>query len=472
MPRRFANPRLQAEWGEIIRDYEASGELVAFRLILGDTDYGYIESATLGADSGSLPWTLDTQLSDRIPMSLINAPVRLFCEIAGDQMMLFKGEASYPAPSSEWTTNLTSLTSGHWMDKATLDEPVDINGETPESAIRNALYRVPYDRARVNVYPWQTPLIYRLRNVALPPEDVAGSWAGGFERTDVPKSILDSLLAEVRGVSIDHPLDGNMTIPDPGVGEGQDIVWDYEADSKEVLEPFVTPSWAAPDEQYTRVVVQSLLEDGTDRIPPAEWIVDYSGMPYPPRVGRTLYIDLSDQTVEAEMEARDLAVKAARNAGKGLWTGDTVVAFNPFLLPYDCITMGHYHEDSTGVYRRLYRCIITSLSHNLIGETLATNLGFNAVVLQNERLPDTPIILPGLSAGNVKTPGTVWQQNIFTAEWSFHTENLVKYTYRDWIYQDSGEAGEWLFDQTLVPAGMFAQEAGTNEWLVTADVAS
>lgn len=461
MPRSFSSLRTQEQWTQIVRDYEGSDELVAFRLIVGGKDFSRsLDTGTLSADTGALPWALSVTLSERLPVQYLNAPVQLWAEMGGSTMVLFKGDASYPMPSEEWATQLTALTPGHWMDKATLDEPVEINGEPPNDAIRNALYRVPYDRSLVSVYPWATPLIYRLRNATLPADDTPGSWAAGYERMDSPKSILDSVLAEVQGLSIDHPLGGNTTIRDPGVGEGSVPVWNYEAVSREVLEPFISPAWAAPDEQITSVVVQDILESGEDRIPPKEWVVDYSGMPYPPRVARTLYIDLSDQTPAAEAEAQSLAIQSARVAGKGLWTGGHTAAFNPFLLPFDVVTMGHNHEDSTGRYRRLWRCIITALSHNFGTDALSTDLGWNAVLLQNQRIPDPPIVLAGVTAGNVYVAGPMWQE-VGTGRWLLRPENFVG-TGDNWAQVQPD--GRVLVDMSLAPFGMFTEvEAG--RWL-------
>jgi hypothetical protein len=87
-----------------------------------------------------------------------------------------------------------------------------------------------------------------------------------------------------------------------------------------------------------------------------------------------------------------------------MWTGGITVAFNPFLLPFDVISVGQNYEDETGRYRRLWRCIITSLAHEFGTDTLATGLGFNAALLLNRRIPDAPIVLKGVTSGNVAVP--------------------------------------------------------------------
>lgn len=462
MPRSFASARIQEKWTQIIKNYEVSDQLVTFRLIIGDKDFSKsFDTGTLSVDIGALPWTLSVNLSERLPVQYLNAPVRLYAEMAGDRLLLFRGEASYPMPSAEWTVQLTALTPGHYMENATLDEPVEINGETPATAIRNTLSRVPYEKSFIDVYPWDGPLIYRLRNAALPADDTPGSWAGGFERMDSPKAILDSILSEVQGLSIDHPAGGNTTVPDPGVGEGRPISWTYEASSNEIIEPFVSPAWATGDEQITSVVVQDILESGADRIPPQEWMVDYSGMPYPPRVGRTLYIDLSDQTAQAEEEARNLAVKSARVAGRGLWNGSTTAAFNPFHLPLDVITVGHNYVDSTGRFRRLWRCLLTAVNHSFGMEALSTDLGYQAVLLQNQRIPDPPIVLAGVTAGNVHVAGPMWEQAA-DGRWLLHEENFVGVG-TNWAQVQSD--GRVLVDTGLAPFGMWT-EVAPGKWLL------
>jgi hypothetical protein len=400
MSRQHPSASVHERWTEIIKDYEGTHEFVTFRMSLGGWDVSkLLDSGTLSYGEDGLPWMLSVQLTEKIPIPFLNAPVRFWCEMAGAQFMLFRGRASYPKGSTEWVTQIDSLTPGTWMANSTLDDFVEENGVTPEAAIRRALYRVPYDKGLVKVERFRTPLIYRLLSGSAP-DNYPGSWADGFQPTDSPGTMLDSYLTELQAVSFDHPLGGNFTIRDPGVGVGQSIAWTYETNSSEVLESFQPPAWANPDEQYTRVRVVDYLEDGTERIPHKDYKVDYTGMPYPPDVQNTFYVNLSDRTPEAEQRAKEEAKRSASLMGRGLWRGSITTAFNPFLMPYDALALGENYTDMTGRYRRIWRAMILNLSLQFGTSDVSTAIDFKSALLLNRRIPDPPIILKGVTAGN------------------------------------------------------------------------
>lgn len=452
--------RVHEEWVDIIRDYEASGELVTFYMTLGNKDISHmLESGTLSADIGALPWTLDCDLTGRVPISLLGAPVRLYCEMAGALFEIFSGISSYPAIQDNWSTQLNAMTAGHLMDKATLDEYVTFSGWPPQNVIRNALYRVPYDRNGVRVEKFDDPLIYRIREET-PPSSAAGSWASGFEDEDVPKSILDSVLTEVDGISTDTPTNGNVTIKDPGMGEGLELAWDYDETTQEVLEPFHA-QWASPEDLYTRVAVRDKFEDGSYRIPPEYWPVNYRYLDYPPQVERTLYMSLSDQSSNALSKARRAAFRKAEAIGKGLWAGSSIVAFNPFLSLSDVVTYRAQHEDDSGVYTRLFRCVIESISLQWGNEALSTELGWRAALILDRRLPDPPIRLYGISPGVIAVPGEGiaygWDEN---GDWV----DPAKISGLSWAGVETiGGVSYGWFDPELAPDGVFGVDEITGE---------
>lgn len=441
---------------EIVSDYSNSGIAVGLGCYLGDdldlTDY--LESGDYSIDASSSPaWTFAGNIAGRLPLRYRNAPLRLVGDFGGIEMELLHARAALPIQNTgDYTTQLIAGTPGMFLDKSTLDQQVIFNAARPETVLRNAVYRVPYyDRARISIAPFDTPRITRGLNVG---NNSTGS-SDAFTDEQTPMDIISSIVEEVDLVFFDTALAGFVAIKNPGVGEGQPMVWDYDVDSPEVLEPFDEPIFATPDEQYTRVIVRDKFEDGTYRIY-EEWPVDYSSLTYPPATSRSLYLPFSDVTTpDAWQQARQLGVDTARRLEKGVFNGSITVAFNPFLEPFDLITIYDEHEDDSGRYRRGWQCVLEGVSHTF-GDGISSQLSFMATILRNERIPDDPIVIEPLSTGVTSISAAGFALGLdYLGEW-VDDDHI---TGARWAGEDGSgaEPSDW-FDPAVAPAGLFGEE--------------
>jgi hypothetical protein len=376
------------------REYEASG--VEYRLYVGPRDFSdLLESGDYGVGAGSPAWSFSANLPLRLSRRLRGAPVRLFADLGGISLLVFNGKLSLPVPSPDtYSTDLLAATPGALLSTNTLDDIVEFPGNSPRAILRDAFYRVPaYDRGRVMIPAFNSPILTFMKDTA-------------FRDEDHPKTIIDAVAGIIDFSYYDTPHDSGVDVePEPGTGEGRAVEWDYLIDSHEVFS-FPEPKWATPDEQYTRVVVRDRFDDNSIRVwEPAD--VDYSDLIYPPEGSQTLYISWAGVS-GSPGEARALAVNTARSLKRGSWTVDPIVAYNTLLSPGRPVTFAGEHEDDEGLWWRVWRCVILGMK-NPVGEGVATQLLTRAVLLLEDRLPDPPIVLAGVSPGVAITPRVLFE---------------------------------------------------------------
>jgi hypothetical protein len=242
----------------------------------------------------------------------------------------------------------------------------------------------------------------------------------GFEDEAHPMDIISSVDEEAKSVEYDTPYNrGFVWILDPGYGEGQEVVWEYDATSTDEVIEWTEPEWASPDEQFVEVVVRSRLDDtsATDGVGPGgkyriweTWPVYYEH-DYPPIDGATHFIDISaeddpSQQYVADEAARTEARELARKYSKGQYAGTMTVAFNPLLEPYDVYTVAADREDISGRYRLLWRCVIDGIEHGF-AEELETRLSFIATIARSRKIGEPTAPVAGLSAGVVQVRAPV-----------------------------------------------------------------
>lgn len=437
---------------EIIEDYGAADVAVEVQAYLGDLDLtDELESGDLGIDAGSAAaWTINASVEGRIDVDYRSAPLRVVVDIGGIEMDVMRGRASLPIQNDDFSTNLVAGTPGIFLDKATLDSQVTYNNRTPEYVIRDAVYRIPYyDRGRVRIPAFGTPLISR--GIGGTGVNQSGQ-VNAFTDEQHPIDILSSIQEEVDFVYFDTAMGGFQVLPNPGVGEGTPLAWSYEVDSAEVLDTFHEPTFATPDEQFTRVVVRDRYESGAYRVY-QEWPVSYANLFYPPAATSTLYLNFTDATPGAYQEARQLAFDTARRLGSGLFNGSITVAFNPFLEPYDMISIFDEHEDTTGKYRRHWQCVIDGINHRF-GEGVSSELSFSATLVRTERIDDTQIIVDPYAVGVAPTPIAGFVLGIdYIGEWV----DSARITGPHWAGDDETDPGDF-FDPELAPAGLFGED--------------
>lgn len=381
---------------DYIRDYAEADIAPNWQGTIAETVIGHrINTAELAITMDSPAWSLTSEVFGRIPIKLSNAPVYLEVEFGDVTFPILNAATSLPIPSDNtdagYQTQLLASTPGGMLDKISIGERLEYVSERPETIIRDAIYRNPlYDPGLVQIAEFNSPLITRV-----------GS--DGFEDEATLRNILEAVQEQVGCSYYDTPLGGFRCFKDPGFGEGSSVAWYYDANSSEVL-LWNEPTWATPDEQYTEVIVRDPLPEGaTGGMGPGNnyriWVmrpVNYGWMDWPPVAGQTLWIPFDGTGTDAYTDARNIAAEEARKLSNGLFLGEVSVAFNPLLEPLDVLEFAETAEDDTGVYRRTWRAVIEELNHQY-GEALVTNIVYRATLVNEERLPDPEIGLPGAS---------------------------------------------------------------------------
>jgi hypothetical protein len=198
---------------------------------------------------------------------------------------------------------------------------------------------------------------------------------------------------------------GHRMRPSVGTGEGLPVSWAYDAtDDKELVERWVEPAPVGPDEQPTKVVAREYFDDGTIKIWEEAGVFHY-GDEYPPLAGMIAFLDF---TTDADLDAGEIALtqadasrmvrQEARNYARLQHEGSSVVSFNPYLWPDDVVTFLSHYEDDRGFFSRNWRAVIEGVSHTYSPPSLVTALDYRCFLLEETRLPDPPITLPGVTA--------------------------------------------------------------------------
>jgi hypothetical protein len=364
-----------------------------FRFYMGDVDLSdALGDGDYGVSASDVAWSLSTTIPRRLPKRLRGAPVTLICDIAGASVTVFKGTLSVPVPATdEYSTDLLAATPGAMLDKVALGVNTEYPGRSPEAVIRDALYHVAYyDRSKLLIPEFNTPTL-----------DFIEALGTGFADEATPKSVIDSVLDIIDAWHYDTGYDaGTRVFRNPGTGEGLDVAWQYDTDSHEVFQ-WTEPTWDNPDEQYAKVVVRRYNEEG-DLALWTEAPINYGELDYPPLANQILFISW-DETQGTDSEARQRSVNTARSLARGSFSNSPVVAYNPLLEPGDVLTFLSEYEDDTGLYRRVWRSVVAGLSAPF-GEGVSTQLDTTDALVLEERLPDPPILLSGVTAGNVVAP--------------------------------------------------------------------
>lgn len=386
------------EWlREVISDYEAFGISPDLYMQYGDQPLTERwEQGDWQLKESGIGWNLSMDIWGHLPgpmMEYQNAFLKVVADFGGILVPALDAPVSTPEEKPDYSTHILAGTPGVLADKMPLREPVEYIGRTPEWVIRDALYRIPYyDRGYLSIPPFDRPLIDRRLQEG-----------DGFEDSAFPKNILDAMKDVLKCTYNDTPTNLGHTVGrDLGTGEGRPVVWTYSHDDdKQILEEFVNPAPASPDEQYTMVVCRDRFEDGSIRIwEQAE--VDYSRLRYPPPPGRIMFVDFNatddEGTLTAET-ARKRAVLEANALQRLIHYGSMTTSFNLFLEPTDVITLTSEREDDTGHYSLTWRAIIEGITHKFGGsETLTTQIDYRAVLMQEARIVEPKIFLPGVTA--------------------------------------------------------------------------
>lgn len=391
---------------EVVSDYEGSGISPDLYIQYGDLQLTERwEQGDWQISDKATGWNLSMDIWGRLPGSAFdyqNANLAIVGEFAGALVKLLDAPVSTPKEMPDHTTNILAGTPGVLADKIPLREPVEYINRSPKWVIRDALYRIPYyDKGHISIPEFELPIIdRRLIN------------GDGFEDSAYPKDILTAMKDITKCVYNDTPINRGHTVSrDIATGEGQQVVWHFsESDDKQIAEEFENPEPAAPDEQYTKVVVRDRFDDGTIRIW-EEAEVDYSLLRYPPPPGRILFVDykatdpLDPLTAQT---ARARVVEEARSLRRLIHFGSLVVHFNFFIEPGDVITISSTREDDVGYFDLTWRCVVEGVAHRFGGsESILTEITYRAVLAQETRVAHLPLFLPGVSTQVADTESLV-----------------------------------------------------------------
>ena len=391
-------------------EYQAEG--VEFRFYVGPRDFSdVLETGDYKVGGDSPAWSLSTNLPLRLGKRLRGAPVRLFADLSNMSMMVFYGKLSLPVPSPDtYSTDLLAATPGALLDKVKLEEDVEYPGRTPRAVLQDAFQRVgSYDRSRIFIPRFEKPIL-----------DFTQAAQTGFKSSDSAKTVIDAVNNALTISYYDTSYDAGVDVSTAlGTGEGIEIDWKYQIEGHEVFS-FPEPKFATPDEQYSRVVVEARNDDGSIRLS-VDAEVDNSDLEYPPLENQTMYIPWEGVDGSDE-DARQLATDTARSLKFGSWTVDPIVAYNPLLKPGRPVTFAGEHEDDEGMWWRVWRCLVTGIG-SPFGSGVASQLATRAVLVQNDRMPDPPIILGGISPGVVLTPRVLFE---FDVRGLYKNANITK----------------------------------------------
>lgn len=395
--RQIYNQEVHDRLKEIVTDYEGHDASTDLMLSVDGVDYSdRLENGDWQISEGSPAWTLQANLSGVLSTSeVLNSPARLSANIAGIFLSVFEGDVSVVDAFDDYSSSILAATPGQYLDKIPLRVPVGYVDKPPEWVMRDALYRIKrYDKGRITIPPFSRPIIRKLLREG-----------DGFEDNQYPKDILDSVAELVSASYYDEPVDyGHTVYRDVGTGEGQPEAWRYDAQDDKQVYAWSSPAPATPGEQFTSVVVRERKDNGTLRFW-QEYPIFYTNLKHRPQQGQIMFVDFSttldpdddplDTLTKADAQRR--AKKEADSLGRMLHFGSFDAAFNPFLKQNNVLTLESTREDDKGRYRTIWRAVITDLTHPFDANSIYTTIGYRSVIASEVRLPDPPIILPGVT---------------------------------------------------------------------------
>lgn len=328
--RRFGTLAQEEELKRAVSTPSWGGNAARVAIRLGDTDVSdFVEEAKWGSSEGNSPTlTFEGKVSGYVPWEYENAPLEVHVFFGGFDILEFRGVKTHLKYDGESSTTLSSFSPGGYLDKVPLKEFVEYWDMLPEYAIRDAVFRIrSYNRGDVVIQPFGRPIINY--------NQLTSAAGQGFEEEDNPASILSRVFDTVGAVAVDTQKAGFRAFSNPYLGIGSPLAWAYNTDD---LLDWSIPELAAPDEQYTSVIVSHADEgQAPETRIKRKWDVNWGGYRYPPIEDIPLYIAFNDKVGNADSKAADLAVRNARALSAGRYKTSFIAPYNPFLEKYDTL---------------------------------------------------------------------------------------------------------------------------------------
>ena len=366
-------------------DWEASDLAPMLLLFVGEEDLSErLESGQYGQDLA--PITLDGTLSGVLPLRLEGGPVRVEVEVGGVLVPGLRGFVSIPEEGDDRaSTRQLASSAGALLSRVKLRQVVEYPGNTPEYVVRDALYRLPYERGLVYVESVGTPIL----NFVLD---------GGFTEEQSPQDILSRVEEQAPYSFRDTAYGGHVAEVSLGLGRAPEPFFVY--DSSELL------AWKRPAramEQYAYVEVFRKNPDGSDAYrQTAE--VDYPGVDYPPFAGLTLSVPFDDETGDGPRRAQQHANDLALAHGRGLYSSDPTLPYMPLLERNDAFGVRDVSEDDDGFWERVWLHRVDKFQHPF-SRGLETKTSCQATVRDEQRVKAPTLVLAAFSPGVLRTLG-------------------------------------------------------------------
>lgn len=374
-------------------------------LFIGDLDVTHrVSEGEWG--QAEIPISLDFSVAGRLPGSHENDEIRFYVAVEGILVPQMVGQVNrFDLEADRFTTALLSASSGALLPRTRLGKSVEFFGDEPETILLNAITRVPYEGAQVQITPLGMPLLSFYDDE-------------GFKGEESAQDIVSRVEEQTSYLLRDTVYNGFSATPDTGLLDLANLPVVYEA-SRIV-------DWAPSrvEDYYSDVVVFRENDQGEGyAFDPVIAPVEYKGLGRPPFANLSLWIPLNDETSDALDNAAQLAFKEATILGLSTHEGEaTLPIFNPLVERGDTFGVHEDYRDDDGTWDILWGCKIRDYKHSFgtdsgssgtssttdmtstfqsgtYGISIETVVNYDSTLLEADLLQVPALIVPGRSTG-------------------------------------------------------------------------
>lgn len=279
------------------------------RLYIGETEYtGRLRELRTFAEEGGIAIVLEATVAARLPLSVEGAPVALDTYLAGARMSAFRGECLRPTPGA--ATKIVAASSGKRLESKKLAAKTTYDGLEPHVVLNDVLSRARYRNLDI---PRVTRPLFRRS---------AGAVADDSLNQTTP---LSEVVEAVR-------LEADVRVYD----DGENVARGFRAASLE------RPGEVVAEWEVGRHIRRSGDEDGFSysyahetrysevrcyRVDDSGAVVVLAKAPVWGKVADSdeiLYVEVSDDSVDASDSAYDIAYREAHRLSSDAWSLDTL----------------------------------------------------------------------------------------------------------------------------------------------------
>lgn len=394
---RLASRRDQDLVMAAVADPEGYDARMAF--LIGGVDYApVLKSCDWGQDGMAID--VKATLGEEPPEELDGETVELYSAIEHVVVPGIVSAKSELEPLGDGACDLIAATAGSLAggeDAIKLDGFTEFFGMTPDRIGFAAASLLPYDRSQISMAELGNPPL---------------TWAGvnespGLADGEPVGAIFSRLEEEVGYVFRDTVTRGvRGRVPTP-LARGQAPTRSYHARD--------IPGWKRPARTGPRFYDVRVYRPNPDGSFAFVW---RERIPYPhrgpgPLPGQTLDIVIEGADAGDSTAGRTRVVQEALERGRGLYSGSTALpSYDPLLAYEDRLAVAERHATPDHVYERLWLLKVSTYRHsfsagssraNSTGGGLGSGVGFQAILVEEERIAVPSLILPGRSSGVLRT---------------------------------------------------------------------